>query len=81
MRRLGPARVPDPALGRRGGGHRRMRSEDGARGRDLPGRVGELLEEIKASGNIELHARARPPPDAGLMPTRCFYSKLTLPSM
>ena len=50
-----------------------MRSEDGARGRDLPGRVGELLEEIKASGNIELHARARPPPDAGLMPMRCFY--------
>ena len=45
-------------LGRRGGGgHRRARSDDGARARELPGRIGDLLEEIRGSARIDLQAR------------------------
>ncbi|KAK9821327.1 hypothetical protein WJX81_005298 [Elliptochloris bilobata] len=49
-----PAPARGGELGRRGSGHRRMRSDDSARGRDFTGRVGDLLEEIKASGRIDL---------------------------
>ena len=57
--RLAPAgRSGDLALARRGSGHRRMRSDDSSRGREVPARVAELLDEIKSGAHVELEVRA-----------------------